>query len=212
MIRGGWIACLLLVCASGALAQAKKVELSFYAGHQFGAVVDETTKDEGVDSLATALGVHGSGAFGLIFNYHMTRTFHLEITWDEQPTQLDFIDRAADSTYKVTDLRVHYYQVGFVYNWSDSKRQPFVGLTMGVAKWEARGDFEDETGFCFSPVVGYKTWMSDYFGLRVHLRFLLTNVPSGELFSSASTGFSHTHTKDTWATQIQLAVAVTLGK
>lgn len=202
--------CLLFLGAPSARAEPLNVELSGHLGYQWGGLVDETTKDNGVDSLAEALGIHAAAVFGLIFNYHITRTLHLELVWDQQPTQIDMIDRAADVTTELTDLRVHYYHAGLVYNWSKSARQPFVGMTVGMTRYEARGDFDSESGFSLAPVFGYKTWMSDHFGLRLHARVFLTSVKAGELFSNSETGYSHTHTKNTWSTQMQFGVAATL--
>jgi hypothetical protein len=211
---GQWLSiglCLLFVWAPSAMAQPRKAELSGHIGYQMGGLVDETTKDNGVDSLAQALGIHSAAVFGLIFNYHLTRTLHLELVWDQQPTQIDLIDRATGTTTELTDLRVHYYHAGLVYNWSNSTKQPFLGMTVGMTRYQARGDFDSESGFSFAPVFGYKTWMSDHFGLRLHTRVILTNVQAGELFSNPVTGFSHTHTKNTWSTQIQIGVAMTVG-
>jgi hypothetical protein len=202
----------LLLVATEAFAQAKKVELSGMVGYQWGALVDETTKDEGVDSLANALGALGSATYGLIFDYHLTRTMYLELSWDQQRSQLEFIDRAADTSTVLTDLAVNYYQVGLVYNWSDTKKQPFIGVTFGMAQWVTHGDFEDQSGFVFTPIFGYQSWMSGVVGYRAQLKFLVSNMPAGEIFSNSTTGFSHTHTKNTWTTQIHLSVAISLGR
>lgn len=205
-----WL-CVMLFCAQSAVAQPSRFAVSGELAYQWGAVVDETTKDNGVDSLADAMGIHGALGFGLVLDYHITRTMHLELFWDQQPTQIDVIDRAAGTTDSLTDLRVHYYHAGFVYNWSKTTKQPFVGMTAGLTRYQARGDFDSESGFSFGPVFGYQTWMSNHFGLRLHTRVLLTNIKAGELFTNDVTGFSHTHTKNTWSTQIQVSLAVSVG-
>lgn len=205
------ILCLLVGAFPGVLlAQPSKLELGAHLGYQWGALADETTKDEGVDSLAFALGVQAATVFGLVVDYHITRTLLLEAVWDQQPTQLEFQDRAQDTTAELTDLRVHYYHAGLVYSWSESTKQPFVGMTAGLTRWQAR-DGESESGFSMAPVVGYKTWMSDRFGLRLHTRFWLTNVKAGELFENPATSFSYTHTKNTWTIQMQVGLAMVLG-
>jgi len=203
---------LLLLRGADALAQPSKVELTAIVGHQFGAVVDETTKDEGVDDLGLALGVPGSVMYGLIFDYHVTPKMYLEVSWDQQPSELEFIDRPADTTSIVTDLTVDYFQVGLIYNWSDSDRQPFVGATVGVAHWQPTGDYQGETGLVFTPILGYQGWVNDYFGLRAQLKFMISNMPSGTIFRNNTTGQGFEHTKDTWATQISLSVGITVGR
>lgn len=202
--------CLAGPGADRAFAQPKEVEVGAHLGYQWGALADETTKDEGVDSLAFALGVPAATSFGLVVDYHVTRTLLAEAVWDQQPTSLEFIDRAAGTSAKVTDLRVHYYHAGLLYSWSKTTKQPFVGMTVGATRWQAR-DGESESGFSFAPVFGYKTWMSDHFGLRMHSRFWITSVKAGELFENSDTGFSYTHTKNTWTIQLQLGLALVLG-
>jgi len=191
-------------------AQPQRLELAGHLGYQWGGLADETTKDEGVNTLDSALGIHGSAVFGLIFNYHFTRTLHLELVWDQQPTQIDVIDRAADSTVKLTDMRVHYYHAGLVYNWSKSTKQPFVGMTVGLTRYQAR-EGESLSGFSIAPVFGYKTWMSNRFGLRIHTRALLTNLKAGQLFTNPDTGYSYTHNINTFAIQIQVGLALMFG-
>ena len=202
----------LLLVGTDAFSQPKRIELSVMAGHQFGAVVDETTKDEGVDSLGLALGALGAATFGVILDYHITPKMYLQLSWDHQPTQLEFIDRPADTTSILTDLAVNYYQAGLIYNWSDSSRQPFIGMTFGVAHWVTNGDFRDETGFVFTPMFGYQAWVSDYFGLRIVGKVMISNMPAGTIFTSTSTGQGFEHTKNTWVTQVSLGVGLTVGK
>lgn len=197
--------------ARPALTQPAKVEFTAMIGHQFGAVVDETTKDEGVDDLGPALGALGSVAYGLILDYHITPAMYLELSWDHQPTELEFIDRPADTTRILTDLTVNYYQVGLLYNWSDTKRQPFIGMTFGMAHWVTSGDFENESGFAFTPIFGYQGWLGDFVGFRAQLKFMISDMPSGTIFTNTSTGTGFDHTKDTWATQMVLSVGFTVG-
>jgi hypothetical protein len=206
------IAAGLLLISTEALSQAKKIEFSVMIGHQFGAVVDETTKDEGVDSLGLALGALGSASYELILDYHITPKMYLELSWDHQPTKLEFIDRPADTTSILTDLSVNYYQVGLIYNWSDSEKQPFIGMTVGMAQWITGGDWQNESGFVFTPIFGYQGWVSDYFAFRAQLKFMISNMPAGTIFTNTSTGTGFDHTKNTWATQVVLAVGFTLGK
>jgi hypothetical protein len=196
---------------TGVSAQAKKFEVSAHLGYQFGAIVDETTKHKGQDFLADALGIHGAANFGIILNYHLTRSMHLELSWDQQPSTLDFIDREVDTTAKLSDIGVDYFQIGLMYNWSRTKKQPFIGMLVGFAQWRPGGDFETESGFTFAPVFGYKAWLSNNAALRAHARVNITEVPSGELFSNSGTGWSHFHTKDTWATQLQFGLALVVG-
>jgi hypothetical protein len=201
----------LLLVATEALAQPKKIEFSGMIGHQFGAIVDETTKDEGVDSLGQALGALGSATYGLILDYHITRTMYLELSWDQQPSKLEFMDRPVDTSGIVTDLTINYYQIGLVYNWSDTRRQPFIGMTFGMAHWVTSGPWEDETGFVFTPIFGYQGWVSQYFGFRGQAKVMISNMPAGEIFKNTSTGVGFQHYKNTWATQVSLSVALTVG-
>ena len=197
---------LLLLIGTEARAQAKKIDLSAWVGHQFGAVVDESTKDEGVDTLGPALGVPGSSVYGFILDYRIMRAMYLEVSWDRQPSELQYIDRPADTTSTVTDLSVDYYQVGLVYNWSESKNQPYIGMTFGVAHWVTSGTYDDEMGFVFTPIFGYQGWVSDYVGFRAMIKFMISTMNEGIIFTNTETGVGFDHTQDTWATQVVIGV------
>jgi hypothetical protein len=201
----------VMLMSASAFAQAKKFEFSAHLGYQFGAIVDETTKEKGVDSLGEAMGIHGAANYGFIFNYHLTRTMHLEVSWDQQPSTLDYIDRPVDTTAKLADIKVDYFQAGLIYNWSTNTRQPFIGMLIGFAQYRPSGDFETESGFTFAPVFGYKTWFSNHAALRIHARVNITEMPAGEMFRNSTTGWSYYHTKDTWVTQVQFGLAIVLG-
>jgi len=198
--------------ASEAWAQPKKIEIGGMLGYQFGAIVDETTKEEGVDSLKNAIGLPPSAQFGLLATYHLTRTMHLEAWWLQQPTKLNFDDRAVDTQAVLADVRATYYMIGLMYNWSETDRQPFIGFMIGWAEWKASSPIESESGFALAPVIGYKSWLSRTVGFRVHTSVLMTNTPAGDMFKNTETGWVYEHTKNTWATQINVSVALLIGR
>ena len=207
--------------ASDARAQAKKFEIGGMLGYQFGAIMDETTKEEqhdsagntiSVDSLGEAIGLPPSAAFGLTLTYHLTRTMHIEAWFLQQPTELNFDDRAADTQAVLSDLRATYYMIGLMYNWSETVKQPFIGFMVGWTEWKASSPYESASGFTLAPVIGYKSWLSRTVGFRVHTSVLITNTPAGDMFKNTETGWEYDHTKNTWATQINISVALLLGR
>ena len=40
----------------------------------------------------------------------------------------------------------------------------------------------------------------------------ITNTPAGDKFRNTETGWVYEHTKNTWATQINISVAILLGR
>ena len=204
---------MMLCWSATAFAQPERFELSGRLGYQWGGIVDETTKDEGVDSLASALGIPGGVNFGIVANVWLGRSLQLELSWDQQPTQLNLMDRPNDDKQtKISDLKVNYYLAGLIYNWKKGhKGQPFLGGVIGVHQLVPDKQFETESGITFGPVFGYRTYTSRYFGIRLEARILLSNVPAGEMLYDATAGFGFNHTKDTWMTQIQFGIAIGTG-
>ena len=212
---------ILVLSGSQATAQSKKFEVGGTLGWQFGAIMDNTTKEEhedstgkaiSVDSLGEAIGLPPSAVYELFFRYHITRTLHLQLSFSQQPTELNFDDRAADTTSILSNVRATYYMVGLVYNWSSTKRKPFVGFSIGHTSWKTEEPYESESGFAMAPIIGYQSWMSQSFGFELKASVLITNRPAGNLFRNKSTGWSYYHAKNTWATQFQFGVAVMIGR
>jgi hypothetical protein len=212
---------ILVLSGYPARAQSQKFEVGGMLGWQFGAMMDETTKEEqedstgkaiSVDSLGEAIGLPPSAVYELFFRYHITRTLHLQLSFSQQPTELNFDDRAADTTTILTNVRATYYMVGLVYNWSKTNRKPFVGFSIGHTSWRTNEPYESESGFAMAPIMGYQSWMSQSFGFELKATVLITNRPAGNLFRNKSTDWSYHHAKNTWSTQFQLGVAIMFGR
>ena len=156
---------ILVVSGSQATAQSQKFEVGGTLGWQFGAMMDETTKEEhedstgkaiSVDSLGEAIGLPPSAFYELFLRYHLTRTLHVQLSFSQQPTELNFNDRAANTTSILTNVRATYYMVGLVYNWSETQRKPFVGLSIGYTNWKT------EEWDCYECGFHVQAWIKMY--------------------------------------------------
>ena len=105
---------------------------------------------------------------------------------------------------KIANLNVDYYQIGLLYDWSDTKIQPFIGGTVGVISMipDAEG-VETETQFAVTPIIGMRVMLSEKIAVRFQGRFVWSLTPEGPLFTDY-----YVHEKETFLTQVQLGVGV----
>lgn len=216
------VGAVLLLMVIGSTLPAQKFQFALVGGYQFGATVDETTQMEGVFSWNEALGISGSGSYGVVFDMRLLPKMKLELSWDRQPTQLNFheglINTPPDQTSderpvtKLSDLNVDYYLVGLIYDWSPNSLKPFIGASVGMVRMVPEENYQTESRFTFAPIVGLQLYVSSLFAFRAHARFMVGNVPEGELFSStADESFRYHHHKDTFMIQYQVGGGVVLS-
>jgi len=219
--RKVFIALSMLLLIGGTSA-AQKFQFTLMGGYQFGATVDETTQMEGVFTWNEALGISGSGNFGVVFDMRLLPKMKLELSWDRQTTQLNLheglINTPPDQTSderpvtKLSDLNVDYYLVGLIYDWSQTNLKPFIGASVGMVRMMPKEDYRSESRFTFAPIVGLQLYASSLFAFRAQARFMIGNVPAGELFSStADESFRYEHHKDTFMIQYQIGGGVVLS-
>ena len=86
------------------------------------------------------------------------------------PSALDGLD---------VDMRVHYFQVGSIYQLPRGKAQPFFGLLMGAVLFSPSGQgptnvtLSDTWRFAISFEAGVKIYLSEVVGLRLQGRLML---------------------------------------
>jgi len=206
---------LTFVFASSLIAQ--KFQFGGMAAYQIGGILEETEQAEGVFSYGDALGVSASPSYGMYFNVRLIPKMLLEVSWDRQLSQLNFHE--ADSTSieidnrtitKLSDLNMDYFLVGLIYDWSDENIQPFIGMSLGMVRMSPSEDLKTESRPAFAPVVGINTFTSSYFAFRAHVRFMVSHMPKGDMFTnSAGEGFHHE--KDTFMIQYQFGLGFVIN-
>ena len=199
------VAAVFLITQGASLS--KNIEFTALGGYQFGGMVDETTQEEGIFEPGDALGLSGSGYYGLAAAFHLGKNMILELSWDRQPTDLDYHEHDTDTVEtqvrKIADIDMEHYHVGIVYDWSKTSFKPFIGWTIGMSRFRPSGDYDAENRFSFSPLVGMRSFFTPVVGLRAQGRMFVSHMPSGNIFSEA-----YYHSKETFMTQFQFGVGV----
>jgi hypothetical protein len=117
--------------------------------------------------------------------------------------------RHADETItKLADMRVSYYQLGFLYDWSKENIRPFAGFSAGLADFSLAGDYKAERRLVVSPIIGVKLVAGPHVAFRVQTRVLMSNMPAGEIFCDTVNRDCFYHHKSTFLTQIQLLTGI----
>ena len=207
----------LVLCATAANAQTQDFmpdfEVSLIGGYQFGGAMDESKKVQHEDVFGESLGIEGSGKLGAIVDYRLGPALLLELSYDRHDSKFNFHNQDQTVIMKVSDLMQHVYQAGLMYNWGGSGPvQPYIGGTIGLTNLVPKEDFSSELLIAGAPVFGIKTFASKHFALRFQSRLLVTYMPrSDDYFSSPSGQGHYNHTINSYMTQIDFSLGVTIG-
>ena len=202
----------LLVVAGIALtfvsARAQKIEVSALGFYQIGGAVDETTQEGGVFDPGQALGINASGGLGLILDYHLGARAVLQITWDQQFSSLrHYVPDSSEgqrTETDISDLKVQYFLIGLVADWSRTKTRPYIGGGIGFARIAPDGGaYEVETRPAFALVIGCKQWISSSLTMQIRGRVAISHMPKGTLFFE-----EYIHHKETFMPQFQVGVGL----
>ena len=203
------ILAIILLISSQAISQ--RVEVALMTGYQMGGMLDETTQQEGVFTPGDALGLTGSGNFGVLLDIRLARKVFLELSLDRQPTNLNYHEAASGDIIRNIKINVDYYQAGLIYDWSSSHLRPFFGVSLGMVHMAPEENLESETRFNISPFMfGVKTYASKYFAFRLHGKILISDTPEKVYFKdTAGNGFEHA--KSTFMAQLQFGVGIVVA-
>ena len=199
----------ILMISAQAISQ--RVEIALMTGFQMGGMLDETTQQEGIFTPGDALGLTGSGNFGVLLDIRLANKVFLELSLERQPTNLNYHEAPEGNIIRTISINVDYYQAGIIYDWSTSHLRPFFGVALGAVHLAPQEDLSSETRFNFSPLMlGVKTYASKYFAFRLHARLMISDVPEKTYFKDAS-GQGFYHEKSTFMTQIQFGIGILIS-
>jgi hypothetical protein len=192
-------------------AISQRVEIALMTGYQMGGILDETTQQEGIFTPGDALGLTGSGNFGLLVDIRLAKKVFLELSMDRQLTNLNYHEAPDGNIVRSIPINVDYYQAGIIYDWSSSYFRPFFGVSVGLVRMAPEENLESETRMNISPfMVGVKTYASKYFAFRLHGKLLISDVAEKVYFKDAA-GQGFRHEKSTFMTQIQFGVGMVVA-
>jgi opacity protein-like surface antigen len=158
-----------IMTASPALSQNDPgtIELTPYGAYSFGG----TFKDE---DTATEAELKDSGSFGLIFDYQQKDNTQIEVIYSLQRTDADV------SGTTISNVNMHYLQIGGTYLFDQGKVLPFVSATLGGTHIDVDTEgFGSDTFFGFSFGGGLQIAPSSRLGLRLEARAFGTLLRSG---------------------------------
>jgi hypothetical protein len=200
-----------IIMMISSLAISQRVEIAFMTGYQMGGMLDETTQQEGIFTPGDALGLTGSGNFGILLDIRLAKKVFLELSLDRQLTNLNYHEAPSGNIIRTVPIKVDYYQAGFIYDWSSSHLRPFFGVAVGLVRLAPDENLESETRLNISPfMVGVKTYASKYFAFRIHGRLMISDIP-GKVYFKDSAGQGFNHEKSTFMTQIQFGVGMVVS-
>jgi hypothetical protein len=156
-----------------AAAQADRFELTPFAGYRLDGNIDSSS-DLG---FSTDVQVDESSVFGVAFDIPLSRNWQLELMANRQDTTFSVDGGLLDPSRELGDVKIDYYQAGFLYQWGLGQVNPYLVGTAGVARLDP--DFPEldvETYFAATLGGGVKVFFSPNVGLRFEARGYWTNL------------------------------------
>jgi opacity protein-like surface antigen len=112
--------------------------------------------------------------YGLGFDVDVDRQTKLEVSWSMSATHVD-LNEYLGTTYTITDLNIHHFQGGALYEPPSNKKVSPFGLFSLGATWFQPSDanISDEVRFSIALGGGVKVDLSDKVGLRFQGRLII---------------------------------------
>jgi len=186
-----------LVAAAPALAQ--QIEITPFAGYQFGGELDEIGEE-----TTTTLDLEQCATWGLIVDFSITDLDQVELYYSSQGTDLD---RGVDPAVGVT---IDSLQIGAIHQYSPRKPiNPYIGLTLGATRFEIAGD--SDTRFSGAVAGGVKMIVSDHLGFRFDGRFFGISTGSNPITCSEELCIGFPDTSIIWQYTVNAGVIIHFG-
>ncbi len=174
MTGTGLLAGAIAIALTTTAAAAQRVELSPFAGFQFGA---GRLRLQGGD-----LDVQSAANFGGTLDIRLASTTWLGFTYSRQDTQLEVEERGAGTGIGLFDVAIEYIHLGLSYQPVGVGIHPFARIMGGITRYNPRSsDRSSETEPSGSFGGGIKSLLTKNIGVKLESRFLVTFVlPSDE--------------------------------
>jgi hypothetical protein len=158
------IVCLLAIPLAGrAHAQTRRVEISPFVGAQFGG---------GIQSRPGRLEIEPGLAYGAIVDVRVRPDATIQMLYGRQDTDLEF--ESSDLFFPQTvraGLAVEYYHLGGAVEFGEGRLRPYFALTVGATRFDPKVEgVGSEWRFSIGSGLGFKTYVSPRFGLRLEAR------------------------------------------
>ena len=169
MTGTGLLAGAIAIALTTTAAAAQRIELSPFAGFQFGA---GNLRLAGGD-----LNVQSAANFGATLDIRLASTAWLGFTYSRQVTQLEVEERDAGTGIGLFDLAIEYVHLGLSYQPVGKGIRPFARIMMGITRYNPlSSDRSSETYPSGSFGGGIKRLLTKKIGVKLEGRFLVTFV------------------------------------
>ena len=180
----------LFILNSNMLAQ--KIEITPFYGYQLNGKVIGYEGD---------LNIRDAASYGAMIDITVQRGMQVELYYSRSDTRGDFV-AFRGPTYKLTDLSVNYFQLGFSRTVKKVKNVSLYGIgSLGASLFAPSGQaynetprtyyFEDWWLFSITAGGGAKVWLSEKVGLRFEGRVMMpiTWAGGGFMVGTGGSGF-----------------------
>jgi len=171
---------------------AQKVEITPFYGYMFAGTVTGYSGD---------LNIRNDGMYGLMLDVTVKPGMQVELYYSRSDTRADFVEYRGP-TYKLTDLSVNYFQLGFLGTIKKMKNIQLYGtFSLGATLFSPSGEPYDETPeiyyfedyWLFSVTLGggAKIFLSERIGIRLEGRLMMpiTWAGGGFMVGTGGSGF-----------------------
>mgnify|MGYP005725590733 CR=1 FL=1 len=157
---------------SGGLKGPKGIELVPFAGFQFGGKISAVTFQNSDAEVSFNDGLE----FGVSLETPPAFTgARIQLMWSMQNSRLDFQNNQTGENGTAFDMKIHYFQIGAVYEASQSDGPvPFGVISFGTALFNPKeSGLNNEWRFAFGFSAGIKVYATERFGFRFQGRMLV---------------------------------------
>jgi opacity protein-like surface antigen len=183
---------IIVIISFNESSYAQKVEITPFYGYMFAGKVQGYYGD---------LNIRDAGMYGLMLDINVQKGMQVELYYSRTDTRADFVEYRGP-TYKLTDMSVNYFQLGFLRTVKKMDNIEMFGVgSLGATLFSPNGQpyeeyegtdeqiyFEDWWLFSLTLGGGAKIWMSDRVGLRLEGRLMMPITWAGGGFMVGSGG------------------------
>lgn len=170
----------VLLVPAFAFAQNHVMEVTPFAGYQWGGVISEYE----TDVFNQDVEVRDHGSYGLLVNVPITYGFQFELLYNRQQTSLGTDADLFDPSHTVANIDIDYYHAGLLWQFAPSPSvRPYVTMSLGMANLELDlPNAQDEQKLSGSFGGGVKFMMNKNFGVRFEGRGYWTDTSDDDYY------------------------------
>ena len=209
----------MIVVTAPVITSAQQMELTPYVGYRWTSQVNGGTYVLDDGSELTNHDFESAVNFGLTFDIRLGNRLMLEFMGEGMPTKFQATDDSKPQRSAEIDVTFYYIHLGLMYeiieegiNAADVKTVPFLLGSIGSTLVDGEGDVSTDARFSAAFSLGFKSFINNWFGIRVQGRYMYTYLASGNDYwcSGDGTGLGENCTVYPTATELS-QIDVTLG-